>query len=129
MIGVVVWSSADREKAVIWCEDQGALAYLQGRENLSADELLWPEAGDLLELETELVGPLRHARKVMLISEKHCPQLPAMLRGETTPRPAPRSAAQPHLRLVASQATAPLPAEVRPARAMAPAPVRVAAAR
>ena len=49
MIGVVVWSNAEREKAVIWCEDHASLAYLQGRQNLIAAGQ-WPSPGDLLEL-------------------------------------------------------------------------------
>ncbi|MCT4333404.1 hypothetical protein MU516_11070 [Paracoccus sp. YLB-12] len=79
MIGVVVWSSDAREKAVIWCEDQGALAYLQGRDNLICDRR-WPEPGDLLELDCELIGDLRHARDVSILSEQVCPHLPGMLR-------------------------------------------------
>ncbi|MDO5704497.1 MAG: hypothetical protein Q4G49_05395 [Paracoccus sp. (in: a-proteobacteria)] len=96
MIGVVVWSSSDREKAVIWCEDQGALAYLQGRENLAMPGMGWPEAGDLMELETEFHASLRHARRVALLSEAQCPSLPDALR-----RCADQ--AEPHLRLVSSQ--------------------------
>lgn len=80
MIGVVVWSSADREKAVIWCDDQGALAYLQGRENLARRDMSWPEAGDLMELETEFHAALRHARQVALLSDGACHSLPDMLR-------------------------------------------------
>ncbi|MDO5632705.1 MAG: hypothetical protein Q4G22_12840 [Paracoccus sp. (in: a-proteobacteria)] len=95
MIGVVVWSSADREKAVIWCEDQGALAYLQGRENLAMPGMGWPEAGDLMELETEFLASLRHARRVALLSEAQCPDLPDTLRRTTE--------AEPHLRLVSSR--------------------------
>lgn len=100
MIGVVVWSSAERQKAVIWCEDQGALAYLQGAENLAPSQSIWPDAGDLLELETEVVGPLRHARRVSLIGEGVCPQIPAILRGETPAQAKPKQTV--HLRLVAN---------------------------
>lgn len=96
MIGVVVWSSRQREKAVIWCEDQGALAYLQGRDAL-LNQNFWPEPGDLLELDSEVIGNLRHARRVSLLSEKSCTQLPAALRQSV-------EAARPdHLRLVSSQ--------------------------
>lgn len=86
MIGVVVWSSEDRQKAVIWCEDHGALAYLQGREHLVSGKG-WPDAGDLLELESETIGALRHARKVAILSERRCPQLPDMLRAQVAPEP------------------------------------------
>lgn len=80
MIGVILWSSPAKEKAVIWCEDHGALAYLQGRESLvfSSD---WPEAGDLVELEIETVKELRHARCVSLVSGNKRSELPGLLRG------------------------------------------------
>ncbi|WP_378945587.1 hypothetical protein [Paracoccus sp. R86501] len=93
MIGVVVWSNISREKAIIWCEDQATLAYLQGRANL-IDPDKWPEPGDLVELETETVGNLRHALNVSMISEQACPELPRMLsEAAQTPR-------QPQLRVV-----------------------------
>ncbi|TBN36549.1 hypothetical protein EYE42_15380 [Paracoccus subflavus] len=93
MIGVIVWSSADREKAVIWCEDHAALAYLQGRENLT-NPANWPQPGDLVELDSEMAGQLRHARRVALISEREYAHLPDLLRTSTP--------AEPGLRLVAS---------------------------
>ena len=79
MIGVVVWASELREKAIIWCEDQATLAYLQGRDNLASRLAPWPQPGDLVELHTETIGSLRHARSVSLISEQHCPELPKIL--------------------------------------------------
>lgn len=79
MIGVVVWASEAREKAIIWCEDQATLAYLQGRSNLLDPHRAWPMPGDLVELESETIGSLRHARSVALISEQCCPDLPRML--------------------------------------------------
>ncbi|WP_234853773.1 fumarylacetoacetate hydrolase family protein [Paracoccus everestensis] len=94
MIGVVVWSSAEREKAVIWCEDHAALAYLQGRDNL-AHPACWPQPGDLVELESEVIGALRNARRVTMLSEQEFAHLPAMLRATTPP-------AEPHLRIVSS---------------------------
>lgn len=87
MIGVVVWSSAEREKAVIWCEDHAALAYLQGRENL-VQAACWPQPGDLVELESEVIGRLRNARRVTMLTEQGYADLPAMLRGsEPAPEP------------------------------------------
>lgn len=85
MIGVVVWASVLREKAIIWCEDQATLAYLQGRDNLAAGQRAWPLPGDLVELETETLGSLRHARGVSLISEQHCPELPKILAAAEEP--------------------------------------------
>lgn len=97
MIGVVVWSNVAKEKAVVWCEDQGSLAYLQGRADL-LNTHAWPEPGDLLELETEVIGNLRHARQVSVLSEQGCPELPQLLRAA-----APADRREPHLRVVATR--------------------------
>ncbi|MFV0411454.1 MAG: hypothetical protein ACK5LJ_17680 [Paracoccus sp. (in: a-proteobacteria)] len=86
MIGVVIWSSESNDKAVIWCEDQGPLAYLKGRDAL-LEEAEWPVPGDLLRLECETVGNLRHAHSVSVIAPKVCPQLPDALLRQTN-RPA-----------------------------------------
>lgn len=94
MIGVVVWSSVEREKAVIWCEDHASLAYLQGQENLVPNSR-WPQPGDLVELDYEEVGVLRNARRVSLLSEQEFAHLPGMLKATATP-------AEPRLRVVAS---------------------------
>lgn len=93
MIGVVVWSNTCREKAVIWCEDQAELAYLQGAANL-LEQGFWPQPGDLLELECEMIGTLRHARNVSRLSGQRCPELPRLLHEQAEPKP------EPHLRLV-----------------------------
>ena len=99
MIGVVVWSSGSREKAIIWCEDQATLAYLQGTANFAGPGE-WPQPGDLVELETQTVGNLRHALDVTMLSEKTCLQLPRILAdAQQAPRPA--------LRVVAHQDTLP----------------------
>ncbi|WP_347266990.1 hypothetical protein [Paracoccus sp. (in: a-proteobacteria)] len=79
MIGVILWSSPAREKAVIWCEDHGALAYMQGCESL-AFPANWPQAGDLVELEVEEIDDLRHARQVALVSGGARSELPVLLR-------------------------------------------------
>lgn len=83
MLGVVVWSNEKRSKAVIWCEDQGALAYLAGTTNLvlQAD---WPEVGDLVELECILEGGLRLARQVRLLSPGAGAALPHALQAQIT---------------------------------------------
>ncbi|CAM3229081.1 hypothetical protein PANO111632_09310 [Paracoccus nototheniae] len=96
MIGVVVWSSGPREKAIIWCEDQSTLAYLQGRANV-ADPLKWPQAGDLVELETRTVGDLRHALSVSILSEQAASHLPQILSRFDPEQRAPQ------LRVVANQ--------------------------
>lgn len=111
MIGVVVWSSQDREKAVIWCDDHGALAYLSGADNLASPEK-WPGAGDLVSLETEMIGCLRHARKVSMLEENGCPTLPKRLKSE-------RPVDAPRLRLVAAREYPRIPTEADHHRAAA----------
>lgn len=100
MIGVIVWSSAAKSKAVIWCEDQGALAYLHGAGKLVQGHE-WPEAGDMVELETEVQNGLRHAFNVRIVTERRCRELPELLRDVGTDKG--RATARPALRVVASQ--------------------------
>ncbi|MFB9225120.1 hypothetical protein [Paracoccus cavernae] len=79
MIGVIVWSSAVKRKAVIWCEDQGPLAYLHGLDNvLGGDE--WPVTGAMVALESEVRNELRHAFNVRVLDETQMSELPGMLR-------------------------------------------------
>lgn len=98
MIGVIVWSSAAKLKAVIWCEDQGALAYLQGMDKILGDNG-WPEAGDMVELETEVRKDLRHAFNVRIVTEGKFTELPELLRDSG----AAPATARPALRIVSSQ--------------------------
>ena len=97
MIGVVVWSNRPRQQAVIWCEDHAALAYLSGEEHCTGCAE-WPEPGDILELETELVGELRCARKVQPLTNARLPLLPELLRRSRGGPDAPSR----HLMVVAS---------------------------
>ncbi|MFD1883658.1 hypothetical protein [Paracoccus pacificus] len=103
MIGVIVWSNASRLKAVVWCEDQGALAYLNGTDNLLGDR--WPVAGDMVELDSENRDGLRYALAVRLVGGCGCPDLPERLRSAApNAKPAAREKS-PALRLVASNET------------------------
>lgn len=86
MLGVVVWSNEPRCKAVIWCEDQGDLAYLVGMTNLSKAGA-WPEAGDLVELESTLEGGLRLACNVRMVSRGAGAALPQALHAQTASTP------------------------------------------
>ena len=97
MIGVILWSSPAKEKAVIWCVDLGSLPYLPGRANL-AFARDWPDAGDLVELEYETVNDLRHARAVAPVSGNRRSDLPDLLRGMGEPA----AANQPALRVVSN---------------------------
>ena len=98
MIGVILWSSLAKEKALIWCEDHAALAYLQGRDNLLSGHD-WPEAGDLVELDSETIDGLRYARGVSLVSAPKCSELPELLKGMA----APKGSRQPVLRVISNK--------------------------
>jgi hypothetical protein len=58
MIGVILWSDTLARKAVVWCEDQGDLAFL-GSGCVQHDYLGQLTAGDLLEFDVEIEGNLR----------------------------------------------------------------------
>ena len=99
MIGVIMWSSEDKAKAVIWCEDHAALAYLQGTENLTGSSS-WPAVGDLVELECDTVNGMRYARSVNVISGHKRAELPSLLRSMSETQNAQK---RPVLRVVSSQ--------------------------
>ncbi|WP_299674824.1 hypothetical protein [uncultured Roseobacter sp.] len=79
MIGVVLWSDASDRKAVIWCEDQGDLAFLN-----SADELLQSDAffdaGDVVQFDMEVQASMRRAHNPRLVLEQAGAGLPDALR-------------------------------------------------
>lgn len=116
MLGVVVWSNEARSKAVIWCEDQGALAYLEGADHIAGTDAAWPSAGDLVELDSGLEGGLRVARNVRLLSRGVGAALPRALRARAARAEAPARTAPisdpAHLRLVSDRA---LPEDLAPA--------------
>ncbi|MFK7744069.1 MAG: hypothetical protein AB8B47_03360 [Roseobacter sp.] len=85
MLGVVLWSDAADKKAVIWCEDQGDLAYVnEGDEVLASDDFF--DAGDLVQFDMEMHQSTRRASNTRLVIEKARPSLPQVLREETSAR-------------------------------------------
>ncbi len=77
MFGIVLWSAAEEGSAVVWCEDQGDLAYLPAggawshvtgqREQLSS--------GDLVQFDLTLDGNMRVASNPRLMAQRHSPCL------------------------------------------------------
>ncbi|MBV0890369.1 hypothetical protein KTN05_00695 [Paracoccus sp. Z118] len=62
MIGVILWSNADQKRAVVWCENNGGLAYLE-----SAADFLdagWPDCGEIVRLSEERAAGFHYARRV-----------------------------------------------------------------
>lgn len=79
MIGVVLWSDPSDRKAVIWCEDQGDLAFLNASEEPGpADEFF--DAGDLVQFDVEINASMRRVNNPRLVVEKFGNGLPDALR-------------------------------------------------
>lgn len=79
MLGVVLWSDASDRKAVIWCEDQGDLAYVNA-ENTVLQSSDFFDAGDLVQFDMETRKSMRLANNPRLVIEKAGPGLPEVLR-------------------------------------------------
>ncbi len=74
MIGVVLWSDSADKKAVIWCEDQGDLAFLGAPEG-DIDQMGFFDVGDVVKFDVALDRNLRRAENAELVSEGARPEL------------------------------------------------------
>ena len=74
MHGVVLWSDRKCDRALIWCEDHGKLAFFNGQEE-RPDTLFEIEAGDLVRLEVKETRDFRLALNIELIRSEQYPQL------------------------------------------------------
>jgi len=64
MNGIVVWNDAPGLRLLIWCEDQGGLAFYDGTQRHRAATAT---AGDLVHVELPETGRLRQAIEVRLL--------------------------------------------------------------
>lgn len=78
MLGVVLWSDYSDRKAVIWCEDQGDLAYVNGSDDVLNSQDFF-DAGDLVQFDMEMHQSTRHASNARLLIEKAGSNLPQAL--------------------------------------------------
>ena len=72
MLGVVLWSDASDRKAVIWCEDQGDLAFMTAADAvLNRDGFF--DAGDLVQFDTCIEGSRRRAcqQTMFVVPDRH----------------------------------------------------------
>lgn len=69
MNGVVLWSDANQHKAVIWCEDQGELAFYSQKLRQSFVDL---HEGDLICFDLTLQHNLRMAENLQVVEEAAC---------------------------------------------------------
>ncbi len=72
MIGIVLWRDIAVGKAVIWCEDQGDLAFYTHPGTFDTFEIC---VGDWVLFDLELNGGLRLALDVRVLPEPACPGL------------------------------------------------------
>ncbi len=76
MIGIVLWSDKSAGKAIIWCEDQGDLAYYCE----ANDRLRIPVSkGDWVQFDLAEEGNLRLAGNARVLDGKTYPDLSEML--------------------------------------------------
>jgi hypothetical protein len=84
MLGLVLWSDPEADKAVFWCEDQGDLAFYQGTGADFGDREFF-EAGDMVQFSVAIENHVRRAQNPRLIRQKACQDLQRNLRDQTTP--------------------------------------------
>lgn len=67
MFGVILWSDPFVKKAVIWCEDQGNLAYYEAPQNVSRIDELFFDTGDYVEFDVEMDRDLCRASNAQVV--------------------------------------------------------------
>lgn len=72
MIGIILWSDAAAGKAVIWCEDQGDLAFYS---HVGTFESYTICIGDWVLFDLKLENDLRLAFNIEVLAEPGCPSL------------------------------------------------------
>lgn len=78
MIGVVLWKNLNDGSAVIWCEDQGDLAYLNsGAQELS--KTAYFDVGDVVEFDVSLNKNMRSAQNLIRMADMTRPALRRVL--------------------------------------------------
>ena len=79
MYGVVLWADECDQKAVIWCEDHGNLAYYNAAE-ASMHEDVQLDPGDLIQFELREDHDCRRVRNLRRVDAGWAPSLPENLR-------------------------------------------------
>jgi hypothetical protein len=79
MYGVVLWADASDNKAVIWCEDHGNLAYYSASEH-TAHQGVELDAGDLIQFDLREGLDFRSARNLERVDVGYAKGLPDRLR-------------------------------------------------
>lgn len=74
MLGVVLWNDPEAEKAVIWCEDHGQLAFFKGELDETAQKVEL-NVGDLVSFEMIEDAHLRYAHDLRTLSAQEYPDI------------------------------------------------------
>ena len=72
MFGVVLWSDEQDQKAVIWCEDHGDLAFYRNESDTCEVEM---DAGDWVQFDMKMDKNQRKAHNPRLVCEGVYPEL------------------------------------------------------
>ncbi len=104
--GVVIWYSRLDFKALIWCEDSGALAFATGPTSWR-NPMIDIAVGDCVAFEVEQAGRERKCRDVHLVAEQLAPDLSLALQAGAARSLAPA----PKLALCATGGAGPTKAE------------------
>lgn len=76
MFGVVLWSDSSDQKAVIWCEDHGDLAFYRQTSSQKGPSL---DVGDWVQFDLVTKRNQRMATNPKLVKHGICPDLPDVL--------------------------------------------------
>ena len=72
MFGVVLWSDEQEDKAVIWCEDHGDLAFYRKSDD---EDKIALDAGDWVQFDMTMDRHLRFARNPRLVCDGVYPDI------------------------------------------------------
>ncbi len=79
MLGVVVWADEALSKAIVWCEDQGDLAYIAMSAHHCVDATQFG-AGDLIQFDLAEHENLRVAENPKRIAQHYCSEIGEVVR-------------------------------------------------
>lgn len=71
MMGVVLWSDVNDEKAVFWCEDHGDLAYYDAAVTLGESDSAF-QPGDMVQFDVSVERKTRRAHNPQIVESNVC---------------------------------------------------------
>ncbi|KIC49015.1 hypothetical protein [Tateyamaria sp. ANG-S1] len=86
MIGVILWSDPATEKAVIWCEDHGDLAFLSRADCRDLPNVFF-DVGDVVEFDVVAQKNVRRVNRVTRLQQSVAKPLVDSLANTPQPKP------------------------------------------